>query len=175
MPTFIGLVPGYGASTITFDDDLTIGATRYHLSGPRVHGVVVAVPLLDTPTQQPGTGRLAMVFGDGPPPPPGADPDTFRRRVDRPTANGLRLTGTTTVEIARAAPAVRVSTHDLGVSVTRETPDGARPAPAATADRVASVLALLARHFSHRHLTVLARLHTARLAALDRAAATRPN
>jgi len=173
MPTFITLVPGYGAITLTFDDDLTIGATRYQVSGARVHGVIVAIPLLDTPPQQPGTGRLAMVFGDGPPPPPGADPDAFRRLVARPTANGLRLTGTTTVEIARAAPAVRVSAHDLGVSVDRETPDGARPAPAATADRVANVLALLARHWTHRRVDELARLHTVRLAALNRSAAAR--
>jgi hypothetical protein len=169
------IAAGYGAITIDYEHDFTTGATRYRVDGARLRGVVIVTPRIGRPRYwhdppiglQVDTHHLDMVFGDGPPAIatlPLAS-DYFLNRDDRPIVNGLRLLGALAVNLARvraAGTTEPVRCADLDARLFRETGGpGVAPVPSTTADRVAAVLAAMARHWSTRTEVDLGRLRTA--------------
>jgi hypothetical protein len=178
MGPFTVLAPGYGAVTIDYEHDFSSGATRYHVGGARFSGVVTVAPCIVRPRYwdnppvglQVDTGQLDIVFGDGPPDIPTLPLASayYLDRPNRPTVNGMRLVGALALDIAAAAGTTEPIRHrDLGVAVYRETTGrGGAPVPDVTADRCTAVLAVLARNWSSRPESDLARLRTAAAARI---------
>ncbi|MEH1124795.1 hypothetical protein [Micromonospora sp. CPCC 206061] len=174
MPALTLEVPGYSSMNGTYDHDFATAETRYQLTAARFDGVIVVAPHIETAYYEytdniePFTldsGRLAIRYGDRDPsvkPHRFADWDRLTRR-NRPTVNGVQLLGGTIVTIAKAYLGVDrpIRAHKLGIGVHRDLDGRAVPAPDATATRVASVLAALARHWAGLPPTDLAELRTA--------------